>query len=154
MTLHHFMSFVSHTTCQLLYTTILLHFRPCTTYCWRFLEDDTPDQSWSYCHDNDDCWGRKGMCLASHIAFYLKAVFHCSLPFGFMLTSSAVHEVLYPSILDADWSIQFFFWNGPISIEYCEIRSCNVGEGLLYVNHWLQQMLQHGAWPIRELGVV
>ena len=50
------------------------------------------------------------------------------------LGSSTVHGILYPSKLDADWSIPKKNLNGPISIEYWEIRSSHVGEGLLYVN--------------------
>ena len=41
--------------------------------------------------------------------------------------SSIVAAVDYPKISDADWSIQIFFWNGPISIEYCIFRSNHVG---------------------------
>ena len=46
---------------------------------------------------------------------------------AFWTVSSIVGAADYPKISDADWSIQIFSWNGPISIAYCIFRSNYVG---------------------------
>ena len=58
--------------------------------------------------------------------------------------SSTVAAADYHQIRDADWSIQIFFWNGPISIEYWISRSNYVGYPPLYVNHWIAKKSNMG----------